>query len=89
MDRTVVGEIFGQPVPLTAASHTKNYRIHRRSLVDSTAPGVFGRIEFPDNWFYVVPQFFRHMPNCRQRLYFTFLSHLCILSIKAYTDVIG
>ena len=60
MNGTVVGKIFGQPVPLTAASHAKNYRIHRRSLVDSTASCVFGRVEFPDNWFYVVPQFFQH-----------------------------
>ncbi len=84
MNGTVVGKIFGQPVPLTAASHAKNYRIHRRSLVDSTASCVFGRVEFPDNWFYVVPQFFRHVPNCRQRLYFTFFSHLCILSISIH-----
>jgi hypothetical protein len=84
VNRTVVGEIFGQPVPLTAAAHTKNYRIHRRSLVDSTASSVFGRVEFPDNWFYGVPQFFRHMPNRWQRLYFTFFSHLCILSINLH-----
>jgi len=84
MNRTVVGEIFGQLVPLTAAAHTKNYRIHRCSLVDSTASGVLGRVEFPDNWFYAVPQFFRHVPNCRQRLYFTFFSHLRILSISLH-----
>jgi hypothetical protein len=81
---TVVGEVFGQLIPLTAAAHTKNYRIHRRSLVDSTASCVFGRVEFSDNWFYGVPQFFRHVPNRWQRLYVTFFSHLCILSISLH-----
>ena len=84
MNGTVVGKIFGQLVPLTAAAHTKDYRIHRRSLVDSTASCMFGRVEFPDNWFYVVPQFFRHVPNRWQRLYFTFFPHLCILSISLH-----
>ena len=81
---TVVGKIFGQLVPLTAAAHAKNYCIHRRSLVDSTASCVFGRVEFPDNWFYGIPQFFRHVPNRWQRLYVTFFSHLCILSISLH-----
>jgi hypothetical protein len=84
MNGTVVGKIFGQLVPLTAAAHAKDYRIQSGSLVDSTAPGMFGRVEFPDNWFYGVPQFFRHMPNRWQRLYFTFFSHLCILSINLH-----
>jgi hypothetical protein len=38
----------------------------------------------PDNWFYAVPQFFRHAPNCRQRLDLTFLSHLCTLSTSLH-----
>jgi len=84
MNRTVVWKILGQPVPLTAAAHTKNNRIHRCSLVDSTASCVFGRVEFSDNWFYVVPQFIRRVPNCWQRLYFTFFSHLRILSISLH-----
>lgn len=84
MNGTVVGKILGQLIPLTAASHTKDYRIQRGSLVDAFSSRVLGRIEFPDNWLYVVPQFFRHMPNCRQRLYFTFCSHLCILSISLH-----
>jgi hypothetical protein len=78
MNGTVVGKIFGQLIPLTAASHAKDYRIQRTPQVDAFAASVFGRIEFPDNWFYVFPQFFRHVPNCRQRLYITFFPHLCI-----------
>jgi len=84
MNGTVVGKVFGQLIPLTAASHTKDYRIQSRSLVDASSSGMLWRIEFPDNWFYVVPQFFRHVPNCRQRLYLTFFSHLCILSISPH-----
>jgi len=81
---TVVGEVFGQLVPLTAAAHAKDYRIQRTMRVDTAAPGVLGRIEFLDNWFYGVPQFFRHVPNRRQRLYVTFFSHLCILSMSLH-----
>jgi len=81
---TVVGEVLGQLVPLTAAAHAKDYRIQRTMRVDAAAPGVLGRIEFLDNWFYGVPQFFRHVPNRRQRLYVTFFSHLCILSMSLH-----
>jgi hypothetical protein len=84
MNGTVVGKIFGQLIPLTAASHAKDYRIQRTPQVDAFATCVFGRVEFPDNWFYVVPQFFRHVPNRWQRLYFTPFSHLCILSISLH-----
>ena len=84
MNGTVVGKFFGQLIPLTAASHTKDYRIQRSSLVDALASGMLWRIEFSDNWFYVVPQFFRHVPNCWQCLYFTFFSHLCILLISLH-----
>ncbi len=80
MNGTVVRKLFGQLVPLTAGSQAKDYRIQCTSLVDPAAPGVFGRIEFPDYWFYVVPQFIRHVPNRWQRLNLTFFSHLCILS---------
>jgi len=83
MNRTVVGKIFGQLIPLAAASHTKDYRIQCTPQIDAFATCAFGRIEFPYNWFYVVPQFFRHVPNCWQRLYFTFFPHLCILSINS------
>jgi hypothetical protein len=84
MNGTVVGKFFGQLIPLTTASHTKDYRIQRSSLVDTLASGMLWRIEFSYNWFYVVPQFFRHMPNCWQRLYFMFCLHLCILSISLH-----
>lgn len=80
MNGTVVRKLLGQLVPLTAGSHTKDYRIQCASLVDPAAPRVFGRIELPDYFFYVVPQFIRHVPNRRQRLDLTFFSHLCILS---------
>jgi hypothetical protein len=84
MNRAVVRKIPGQLIPLAAASHAKDDRIQRTPRVDAFSPRVFGRIEFPDHWFYVVPQFFRHVPNCWQRLYFTFFSHLCILSISLH-----
>jgi hypothetical protein len=84
MNRTVVWKIFGQLIPLTAASHTKDYRIQSSSLVDTFASSMLWRVEFSDYWFYVVPQFFRHVPDCWQRLYFTFFSHLCILSISLH-----
>jgi hypothetical protein len=69
MNGTVVGKFFGQLIPLTAASHTKNYRIQSCSLVDAFSSGMFWRVEFSDNWFYVFSQFFRHVPNRWQRFW--------------------
>jgi hypothetical protein len=84
VNRTVVRKPFGQLVPLAASSHTKDYCIEYTSRVHTLASCMLRRIEFSDNWFYVVPQFIRHAPNCRQRLYLTFFSHLCILSMRLH-----
>ena len=39
MNGVIVGEIFGQPGPLTAASQPKGYRVKNGTLVRPRAPG--------------------------------------------------
>lgn len=82
MDRAVVGEGFGQIVPLTAASHAENNRIQSRSRVDAFSARVFGWVAVLNNRLYSAPQFIWCLPNRWQCFRFlSFLCHLRLLSL--------
>jgi len=86
----VVGKLLGQMVPLTAAAHAEDDCVQRRPWVDSLAAGVFGRVVSIDDWFYLVPQFIRYLPNRWQCFnFFSFSGHLRLLSIKVHRWFIG
>jgi len=90
VDRAVVGQGFGQIVPLTTASHAEDNRIQSRSWVDAFPARVFGWVVLLDNWLYLVPQFVWYLPNCWQRFeFFSFLCHLRVLSFRVHRWFIG
>ena len=83
--RTVVGEFFRQLIPLTTRSHAKDDSIQCATRVDAFSARPLRRVEFADNWFYLVPQFVRHSPYRWQCFEFSpFLGHLRSLSIRFY-----
>ena len=85
VDRAVVGEAFGQAVPLTSSSHTEDNRVQSSPQVDAFSARVFGRVVLLNNWLYLVPQFVWHLPNCWQRFKFlSFLGHLRLLSFRVH-----
>src|SRR5712692_2731998 len=55
MDRAVVGELFGELIPLTAAPHPEDDRVQRAAGIDPRAAGPLGPIVFGQDRFYDVP----------------------------------
>jgi len=83
--RTVVGEFFGQLIPLTSGPHAKDDCIECATRVDAFSSRQFRRVQLADNGLYLVPQFVRHTPNRWQCFeFFPFFGHLCSLSIRFY-----
>ena len=70
MHRTVVAELLGQLVPLTAGSQAKNDTIEGVSRINALAASLAGRILGQDQLMEDLPEFVGHPPDGEQGLSF-------------------
>ncbi len=66
MDRTVIGKLAGQLIPLGAAAQAGNDRIQGRPGVNVLAPSALGRVIFVQQRLDLLPQVLRHSLDRRQ-----------------------
>lgn len=80
MDRGVIGEFFGQMIPLHACTESIDDGIKRGALVDALGPGIVGRIEFEQDRFDAIPEIIGHAPDGGQGfvLEASFHGHFCL-----------
>lgn len=63
MDSAVVAQVFGQLVPLAATPQAVDDAVEHHPRVSSLAPGMLGRVEFPDDRLNFRPQVVRYLPD--------------------------
>jgi hypothetical protein len=86
MDRAIVAELLGQPVPLTSGAEAEDDAVEGGAQIDARSAAVCFRLRrrvLQEDWLDALPEFVANFPNRVEGLYLsTGPSHPCVILMR-------